>query len=1281
VTVRIGEQLDPGLKHDRENPITHVSQTPARATHDIAFTGTQRFRLVRRLGAGGGGVVYEAFDREQGTRVALKVLHSVNAEALLRFKNEFRAVQNLHHPNLVTLGELIEENGQWFFTMEFVDGVDFLSWVRSAREASEDDVPTQKVRVPRDAGSIAWLRTRPPRPSAQAAQPRFDELRLRAALPQLVSGLAALHAAGKVHRDIKPSNIRLTQTGRVVILDFGLVLDLERPTHVTRADHIVGTAEYMAPEQADSTAIGPAADWYSVGVVLFEALTGRLPFVGRGMEVVLQKQAFDPAPPRAIVPWVPHDLDALCADLLRRDPAQRPPQQEVLRRTGVEPADETAPVLAASQPAVAPRQPRGQVQLVGRGQELEELRQAFVRTRDGSAAVVYLVGQAGIGKTVLARRFAERMVSEQGAVVLAGQCYERESVPFKAMDGVIDALARFMTALPRSEAAALLPVRASLLPLVFPVLRRVPAIAEAPMPAREIADPAELRSHAFGALRELLIRLALRRPVILLIDDLQWTDAGSLSLLRELLLAEDVPPLLILATVGTGAGGALPRGSVLDPKTSLPGDVRCLEVRPLPADDACDLADLLMGAAGDRQTAALVAAEAQGHPLFIDELVRHLTQAENPWTNGRLMLDQVLWARVRELAPPLRGLVELLAVADSPLPQDAAAEACGLDFPELARVAGQLRAANLIRTSGARKADTIELYHERVRMAVGARMDQGTRANCHARLALALEASGDLERLAAHWRAAGRPERAAEYAARAAARAADTLAFDRAVQMYRLALELGPPADLPRALLLPRLAEALANAGRAAEAAGVYVEAAEAHPGDEVELRRRAGNQLLLAGRLEEGLALLRQELVSANIPLGGSLPSLVLLRARVRLSGARFRARAEDQVPPAQLRAVDLCYSLAAGLYVDPLAAAHVQARHVLHALKSGEPYRVARALAGEAIVLAGRGQRQARRAAFVLERARAIAERSENPHGVAMVHAAGGITAFLQGRFRAAREALREAEHLLAERCIGVAWELATARTFLLRSQYYLGELGELAARLPPLRREAGELGNVYAATELCSGILVSDWLAQDDVESARAASELALARMAQQRARVVQHSHVLASAQIALYEGAGREAWEEVLTLTRGAEAAFRRIELTRVQLADLRARCAVAAAAADRADRERLLGEAGRAARHLERERAPWAAPLALLTRAALAEAGGDREQAIGHLAAAALGFEELDMMLHAQVARRRKALLLGGEAGRALAASVEAWMNRQGIRSPARMCALLAPSVG
>ena len=205
-------------------------------------------------------VVYAAFDHEKNTTVALKLLDRVDGDALLRFKREFRAVQDLAHPNVVALEDLVESDGAWFFTMELVDGVDFVKYVRAEASAAES--------------------------SDGAAE--LDEARLRSALGQLALGLDAFHRTGQLHRDLKPSNVLVTGAGRVVLLDFGLSTRMEM--NESSQQHGVGTAAYMAPEQAVGLPLDTSADWYAFGALLYEALTGRLPFSGTIIEMLMDKQ-------------------------------------------------------------------------------------------------------------------------------------------------------------------------------------------------------------------------------------------------------------------------------------------------------------------------------------------------------------------------------------------------------------------------------------------------------------------------------------------------------------------------------------------------------------------------------------------------------------------------------------------------------------------------------------------------------------------------------------------------------------------------------------------------------------------------------------------------------------------------------------------------------------------------------------------------------------------------------------------------------------------------------
>src|SRR5262249_5616125 len=210
-----------------------------------------RFEVVRELGHGAMGVVYEARDRRRREVVALKRMLRVDANALARFRQEFRALADLPpHPNLVSLHELFCDAGTWFFTMEYVEGIPFLDHVRLGVLLPE--APTIPEGPPRDpAGAPA---ASPPAAAAPADYPR-----LREAFRQAAGGVAALHRAGRLHRDLKPANVLVSRQGRVVLLDFGLAAELNaQGLHESTEPHLAGTVPYMSPEQAASRPLTPA---------------------------------------------------------------------------------------------------------------------------------------------------------------------------------------------------------------------------------------------------------------------------------------------------------------------------------------------------------------------------------------------------------------------------------------------------------------------------------------------------------------------------------------------------------------------------------------------------------------------------------------------------------------------------------------------------------------------------------------------------------------------------------------------------------------------------------------------------------------------------------------------------------------------------------------------------------------------------------------------------------------------------------------------------------------
>ncbi|MBA3460884.1 MAG: protein kinase [Deltaproteobacteria bacterium] len=1197
--------------------------------------GAGRFEVRGTLGAGGAGVVYRAFDRQLQREVAIKLLRQASGRDLYRFKREFRALADIVHPNLVTLHELHAADGDWYFTMELVEGVSFIDWVRPPRTTSG-----------------------PQRTRADIAASPVNEARLRGALIQLVDALVALHRAGKLHRDLKPSNVLVTAQGRLALLDFGLVAGMAEGDPEKLA---VGTPVYMSPEQAADQPLDEASDWYSVGCMVYEALTGKRPFEGDSEQVMTRKQTELPVSPASA--GAPPDLVRLCMGLLQPVAHIRPNGMSILTQLGSGPSPTTRRI-SRSAPAS---------NFVGRAEEIEELRRALADSHRRGVAML-VKARSGLGKSTLVRRFLRSL----GDVVytLEGRCFEREAVPFKMLDGVVDSLTAAIMTLTTENIATLVPKEIGALARLFPVMRRIPQFSEAVAASAVPPDPQEMRRRGFTALRGVISKLSRLKPVVIFVDDAHWGDFDSCVFLAEMIHNGEPGILVIVAHRPEdylGVVALLKRSPGGSPRR---GDVRDLEITPLSDTEALALVSQL---AEDPSRAPQVVAAAGGNPLALTEMAR------TPGAAAGVKMEDLVRMRAQRLSPDCQAMLAVSAIAARPLSVEIAAHAAGVvgGHDEAATLSAE-RLATLRQVGGEM---ILHPAHDYVRTAVLGGLDTESKAGWHEAIARAFEAvqgPAQLDQTAVveHWLAAGYPENAATHAVAAALKAEEALAFRRAAELYQIALTFGPWDAVGQRDLMSRKAHALVCAGSLDEAATLYGHAAQLLPDDEsIDLERLRVEALLRRGRLDEALPAAERllGLIGIRIPLNAraSRTKLATQWMQMKLRGLDFTERDVTEIPPAKLLVTDVLYSVASGLaFADPTLGRVVQSELIRAALDAGEPVRVCLALAQEVGYAAAAGSRNRAAVEAVGARLMAVAKKLGAPHVIGFAQAAIGIAAHMQGRWKEAREQLEAGLAALRDHGAGVRWEIDTGDTYWLATLFYLGEWRELGRLTQLLLRDAIDRGDEVAQQSLRTGRSNNAWLLMGKPDEA--AAQLAISMPTIGEGFHLQHvSAMVAATNIELYNDdvtAARkrldEAWPHLERL------GVLRLQQPRVELRSLRARVLLADPRADGSLREaRALGD------ELIKEATPWAEGLGYLVRASSHAWVGDVDAGLTDLEAAEEALAGAGMQGYVQIVKLYRGRLEGGPGPTARAEAARDFLKDLGAMDPDAVAAYLMPWPG
>ena len=1215
---------------------------------------SDRFELQRLLGRGGVGAVYQAYDREKNKTVAVKILGNLNAMGIARYKKSFEALKHIDHPNLIKLDELFHHEEQCFFSMDLVEGLDFLSYVRP--------------------GGIGP-----------------NEKRLRSCLQQLAVGVVKLHQVGRVHGDIKPHNILVTDTGRVVLLDLDLVAEVLAGRQLGNAAS-VGTRAYMAPEQSTGSPVGAPADWYSVGIVLYEALTGRRPFLGSGMHSEMQKHTQQPKPPLELALNTPSDLNALCVDLLHYRPEDRVRDQNVLVRLKVEedqiPRRVSLLPSAEASPEAAP--------FVGRKEELTVLREAFHQCQSGVGVNFFVSGEAGIGKTALVQEMYSQIRDEHKNVVfLNGRFTLGTSVHYQAFASIVAQLCillRELVDFPKLEdnsqerdfARLLGPEDTICVVSLFPELRGVQAIYDGLNPTLEIPNPQEVQTRAFIALRSLLTTVARKRLVILFLDDLHWADPDSLDLLKVITQPNHAPPMFFLTTVREeleeviGVGDLVPNG-------------HRLRLKGLEKTESLDLCRALLRANGQNVDTIAeleeIADEAQGHPLFLGEIVRHMMSS--PGKSRWVGLEEALWSRIENLDEGPRHLLELITLAGVPITDTDLADTAGMEMEDCIRGLSVLLFGHLIRSGRANGEESTEPYHDRVKETILAHIDPEKKRSHHWNLACVLGQSdrlGDLEVVVFHLEEAGKHEKAAELAERTGVRACEVLAFRQAARLFRRALDLGECTILHRRHLMMKLGDALCNSGNGAQASEIYLTAREgADFSARLSLHRQAVTQLFLAGHLEEGIFQLDALLLEIGERLARTprtaLVSLLWHRAKVATRGLGWRERMEASIDPKELARLDIYQIVSDALgMIDNIRGADYQSRSLLLALKTGESRRVCHSMNMEAIFQTAHAGRITPRISHLLKTAKNIAEKSNDRRLFVMSEGGAGISDYLSGRFKEALAAINRVESMLRDQTVDSTWTLNNCRLFRMRTLRMLGHYRDLRKSFDEYIWDSKRRGDFYMETTL--RVLGHHVFLSEDVPELAHGNLTKIKWVPPVGTYHLQHWYeLLARAEIALYEG-------KVPELIRGFEGQFvqvrksllLRMTTLRAETWWLYARLFLAAASRG-VEPDRLRHQASAVTRKMMRDRTgfPHTIVWAQAIRAALSAQSGNSTKAIELLQSALLGAERGSLSpLAAAIRIRLEELAPSAPHGAIETNEGYQWMKNNGISNPTKMAEIFTP---
>jgi hypothetical protein len=763
------------------------------------------------------GVVYRAEHVESGKQRAVKTVRVPDGSDMAGLRSEIQALTRIRHPGVVQIVAEGQHEGLPWYAMELLEGHSLDAQIRNQWSTRRLGTADTLEALPPPTNLQAHVGSAAPAPAATGRPPAAarqlpESLTL---IRKLCVPLAFLHRAGIVHRDLKPANVFIREGGVPVLMDFGLVSHFagEGGRDVIQvAGELAGTTPYMSPEQIRGELVDARSDLYSLGCILYQIVCGRVPFSGAEPRVVMAAHVSQPpTEPSQLVDGVPPALEELILKLLAKEPRAR---------YGY--ADDVAALLdeilgephAAATVEGAAGDYLYRPEIAGRQEVLEQLIDKLMRTQKGAGGLGLIGGESGVGKTCVAVA-AGREARLRDLRVLTGDCKSSmagaHGAPLHPFRGLLQTIADYCREDGPVSGDQILGARGKVLAQFEPALALVPGQERFSEPPEIPAQAARLR--ILNALGETLAAFAATRPLMLVLDDLQWADELSLDFLQ--LLDESyfaTLPVYILGTyrseemsdalrevIGLAGVTHVELGR-LDEKTvgTIVGDMLAMN----PAPDAL---------------VRVLHRRSEGNPFFVAEFLRTavaerlLYRARGAWGVAGQgeeayealplpgSLRELVGRRLDGLTEVARGLVEVAAVLGREVDGDILQTVSAVPDSDALDGLKELLSHQVVEKV---RAGRFRFVHDKLREIAYARISDERRRALHRAAARALEArfaeaglSLSYAELAHHNRQAGDIDQAIAYLEKAGEQAQKSFANREAARYFSEAIELDAQAQ------------------------------------------------------------------------------------------------------------------------------------------------------------------------------------------------------------------------------------------------------------------------------------------------------------------------------------------------------------------------------------------------------------------------------------------------------------------------------------------------------